>query len=259
VLRGPDVWCVPVSAIRNNLTQLADAGADAPRREARNILLNYSRRLESAELAARRIVAAGLKELSSVIESLWPNQIPKIESFGVKALQQETAPETAALLSAFLETLARVAVTRGDYAGLEGILTGLEKPPREPQYEHMHALAHRLIAQDRWLLLVDAALANRALDPALPRLLVRDPERLLDRLTILLSEPRSAELLPPMARLLRTIGVPVFNLLESRLYEARRQRVSAAIKLLAIADPERLLRALSAHCRVGNGICRIWQ
>src|SRR5262249_46578057 len=109
---------------------------------------------------------------------------------------------------------------------------------------HMHALAHRLIAQDRWLLLVDAALANRALDPALPRLLVRDPERLLDRLTFLLGESRGSELLPPMARLLRTIGVPALNLLETRLYEARRQRVSAAIKLLASADPERLLRAL---------------
>jgi hypothetical protein len=48
-----------------------------------------------------------------------------------------------------------------------------------------------------------------------------------------------------MARLLRTIGVPVLNLLETRLYEARRQRVSAAIKLLAAADPERLLRGLA--------------
>jgi len=38
--------------------------------------------------------------------------------------------------------------------------------------------------------------------------------------------------------------VPVLNLLETRLYEARRQRVSAAIKMLAVADPERLLRAL---------------
>jgi len=108
----------------------------------------------------------------------------------------------------------------------------------------MHALAHRLIAQDRWLLLVDAALANRALDAALPRLLVRDPERLLDRLTTLLTEARGGEHLPAIARLLRTIGVPVLNLLESRLYEARRQRVSAAIKMLAAADPERLLRAL---------------
>lgn len=245
VLRGPDIWCVPVSAIRHSLEQLAEAGADAPRREARNVLLNYSRRLESQDLAARRIIAAGLKELSSVIESLWPNQIPEeLNRCALRALEQETVPETAALLSAFLETLARVAVTRGDYTGLEGILIALEKPPRDPQFEHMHALARRLIAQDRWLLLVDAALANRALDPALPRLLVRDPERLLDRLTTALSEMRSNEFIPPMARLLRTIGVPALNLLESRLFEARRQRVSAAIKLLAAADPERLLRAL---------------
>jgi hypothetical protein len=47
-----------------------------------------------------------------------------------------------------------------------------------------------------------------------------------------------------MSRLLRSIGVPALNLLESRLFEARRQRVSAAIKLLAVADPERLLRGL---------------
>jgi hypothetical protein len=245
VLRAPDVWCVPVSAIRGALVQLADAGADAPRREARNVLLNYARRLETQDACARRIVAAGLKELSSVIESLWPNQIPEeLNRCALKALEQESVPETAALLSAFLEMLGRISVTRGDYSGLEGILVGLEKPPRESQFEHMHALAHRLIAQDRWLLLVDAALANRALDPALPRLLVRDPERLLDRLTIVLGESRSSEILPAMARLLRTIGVPVLNLLETRLFEARRQRVSAAIKLLAVADPERLLRAL---------------
>src|SRR5438552_1776139 len=108
----------------------------------------------------------------------------------------------------------------------------------------MSALAHRLVAQDRWLLLVDAALANRPLDPVLPRLLQRDPERLLDRMTLLLTEPRGAEMVP-MARLLRTIGVPVLNLLETRLYEARRQRVTAAIKLLAATDPERLLRGLA--------------
>jgi PilZ domain len=245
VLRGPEVWCVPVTAIRSALVQLADAGADAPRREARNILLNYSRRLETPDRAARRTVAAGLKDLSSVIESLWPNQVPEeLNRCALKALEHEAVPETAALLSAFLEVLGRIAVTRGDYAGLEGILSGLEKPPRESQFEHMHALALRLIAQDRFLLLVDAALANRALDPALPRLLVRDPERLLDRLTSLIADPHSSELLHAMARLLRTIGVPVLNLLETRLYEARRQRVSAAIKLLAAADPERLLRAL---------------
>jgi hypothetical protein len=106
-------------------------------------------------------------------------------------------------------------------------------------------LAHRLVAQDRWLLLVDAALANRALDPVLPRLLQRDPERLLDRLTLLFTDPHGADFLPAMARLVRTIGVPVLTLLETRLYEARRQRVTAAIKLLAAADPDRLLRGLS--------------
>src|SRR5262249_20060993 len=64
------------------------------------------------------------------------------------------------------------------------------------------------------------------------------------RLTLLLTEPRGFEYLPAMSRLLRAIGVPVLNLLESRLYEARRQRVSAAIKLLSAADTERLLRGL---------------
>jgi hypothetical protein len=245
VLRGPDVWCVPVPAIRTVLTQLADSGADAPRREARNILLNYARRLDTPEAQARRSVAVGLGELSAVIESLWPNQLPEeLNRCALKSLEQEKTPETAALLSAFLEMLGRVAVARGDFTGLENILSGLEKAPREPRYEHLHALAHRLIAQDRWQLLVEAALANRALDPVLPRLLVRDPERLLDRLIVLLADPRGCELVPAMARLLRTIGVPVLNLLETRLYEARKQRVSAAIKLLATVDPERLLRGL---------------
>jgi hypothetical protein len=246
VLRGPDVWCVPVAALRHTLGQLADAGADAPRREARNIVLNYARRIEHASASARRFVAAGLNELGSIIESLWPNQLPEDLSRGaMKALDAEKSPETAALLAAFVESLGRIAVSRGDYSGFETILTGLERAPHDKEHDHMAALASRLVAQDRWLLLVDAALANRALDPVLPRLLQRDPERLLDRLTLLLTEPRGAEMVPAMARLLRSIGVPVLNLLETRLYEARRQRVTAAIKLLAAADPERLLRGLA--------------
>ena len=246
VLRGPDVWCVPVAALRQTLKQLVDAGADAPRREARNIVLNYARRIEHADPSARRSVAAGLNELSSIFESLWPNQLPEDLSRGaMKALDMEKPPETAALLAAFVESLGRMAVNRGDYSGFEFILTGLERAPQDKEHGHMAALASRLVAQDRWLLLVDAALANRALDPVLPRLLQRDPERLLDRLTLLLTEPRGAEMVPAMARLLRAIGVPVLNLLETRLYEARRQRVTAAIKLLAAADPERLLRGLA--------------
>jgi hypothetical protein len=101
------------------------------------------------------------------------------------------------------------------------------------------------MANDRWTLLVDAAIANRPLDAALPRLLQRDPDRLLDRLTLLLTDPRGPEMLAPMARLLRAIGVPVLTVLETRLFEARRQRVSAAIRMLAIADPDRLLRGLT--------------
>ena len=45
VLRGADLWVVPIVALRQTLGNLADAGADAPRREARHILLNYARRL----------------------------------------------------------------------------------------------------------------------------------------------------------------------------------------------------------------------
>jgi len=100
VLRGPDVWCVPVAALRNTLGQLADAGADAPRREARNIVLNYARRIEHADPSARRSVVAGLNELSPIIECLWPNQLPEDLSRGaMKALDAEKAPETAALLA----------------------------------------------------------------------------------------------------------------------------------------------------------------
>jgi hypothetical protein len=240
------VWCIPVVALKQTLKQLAEAGADAPRREARNIVLNYTRRLDRDDSAARRSVAAGLNELTPIIESLWPNQLPDDLSRGtMKALDQEQTPETAALLAAFLETLGRIAVNRADYSGFENILNALEQAPRDTAHDHMTALGQRLVAQDRWLLLVDASLANRPLDPVLPRLLQRDPERLLDRMTLLPTEPRGAEMIPAMARLLRTIGVPVLNLLETRLYEARRQRVTAAIKLLAAADAERLLRGLA--------------
>lgn len=244
-LRGPEVWCMPVSALQRALRQFADAGADAPRREARNIVLNYVRCLNLGNAEARRAVAVGLGEMTPILESLWPNQLPEDLSRGaMTALEKETVPEAAALLAAFLETLGRIAVARGDYSGFESILTGLETAPRDTAHDHLQALAQRLVSQDRWLLLVDAALANRALEPVLPRLLQRDPERLLDRLTLLLTEPRGHEQVPAMARLLRAMGVPALGLLETRLYEARRQRVMAAIKLLAAADADRLLRAL---------------
>jgi len=246
VLRSPNIWCVPIAVIRQTLGQLVEADADAPRREARTILLNYARRLEHPDPAARHIVAAGLGELTPVLDRLWPNQLPEeLSRLTLNALTKEPAPETGALLAAFLETLGRIAVAGRDFAGFENILLGLEKLPRDAEHEHMNALGQRLVANDRWMMLVDGSLANRPLDPSLPRLLQRDPERLLDRLTLLLTDQRGQEMLPAMARLLRTIGVPVLTLLETRLFEARRQRVSAAIRLLAVADPDRLLRGLT--------------
>ena len=246
VLRGPDIWCVPIPVIRQTLGQLVEAGADAPRREARTILLNYARRLEHKDAAPRRIVAAGLGELTLLLERLWPNQLPEeFSKLALTGLTKEAVPETSALLAAFLETLGRIAVNRGDFASFENILLGLEHVPRDAEHEHISALARRLVANDRWMLLVDAALANRALDATLPRLLQRDPERLLDRLTLQLTDPRGTEMLPAMARLLRSIGVPVLTVLETRLFEARRQRVTAAIRMLAAADPDRLLRGLT--------------
>ncbi len=246
VLRGPEVWSVPVAAIRETLGHLADAGADAPRREARHIVLNYAQRLEHEDSQARRAVAAGLNELCSIIESLWPNQLPEDLSRGaLKALETERNPQAAASLAGFLDSLSRIALMRGDYSGFETILLALELAPADRQHSHLATLAKRLVGQERWLLPMDAALANRALDPALPRLLERDPDRLLDRLTTLLAEARGLEMLPAMARLIRTIGVPVLSVLETRLYEARPQRVTAAIRLLAAADPDRLLRGFT--------------
>jgi len=246
VLRGPDLWSVPVLALRQTLGNLADAGADAPRREARHIVLNYARRLEHEDPRARQAVATGLNEFRPIIESLWPNQLPEDLSQGaLAALQNEREPHTASALATFIESLGHLAVVRGDYGGFEAIILALEQPSRDFDNANLSALAKRLFAQDRLFLLVDAGLAHRALDPVLPRLLERDPDKLLDRLTLLLAEERGGSLLPAMARLIRTIGVPLLTILETRLYEARALRVTAAIKLLAAADPDRLLRGLT--------------
>jgi hypothetical protein len=246
VLRGTDLWCVPVVALRQTLAGLADAGADAPRREARHIVLNYARRLDHEDPYARRAVASGLNELTPILESLWPNQLPEdLSRVALQALETEHNTQIAAMLANFLEWLGRMAVARADYEGFEAMLAALEKSAQDQRPTNLATLTKRLVAPDRWVLLVDAALSNRNLDPVLPRLLVRDPDRLLDRLTLMLGDPRGAELLPAMARLLRITSVPVLSVLETRLYEARPTRVTAAIKLLAAADPDRLLRGLA--------------
>jgi hypothetical protein len=245
VLRGPDAWCVPVAELRRYLEQLADAGSNAPGREAWFVLLSYARCLESEKGQARRTVATGLIELHPLLERLWPRQWPEELTRGVvRALGREASPGIAALLAAVTQNLARLALAKGDYAEFERILEALENAPRDDDHAHLAALATRLVADESWLLLVDAALANRSLDPVLPRLLRRDPERLLDRLGLLLTAPLGPDALPAMARLLRAIGEPAIGLLEMRLFEPRRQRATAAVKLLAATQPGRLVTAL---------------
>jgi len=258
VLRGPDAWCVPVAMLRRYLGQLIDAGPDAPAaaslREARLVLLNYARCLESEEGKARRAVAAGLIEIYPLLELLWPQQLPEeLNRIGVRALERESSPSIAGLLAALTENLARLVLRRADYAEFERILLALERAPRDADHAHLATLAGRLVADERWLGLVDAALfnwprsgkgPNGPLDPVLPRLLRREPERLLDRLGLLLSEPHGLDSLPAMARLLRAVGEPAIGALEARLFEPRRQRATAAVKLLAATRPERLVAAL---------------
>lgn len=245
VLRSRDAWCAPVAALRRFLQHLADAGPEASGRQARLVMLNYARCLESEEAKARRAVAIGLSELHPLLEVLWPNQWPEELSRSVlRAVAIETSPGVAGLLAAVTENLARVAVARADFAELERILEALECAPRDSDHAHLAALAGRFVADERWLTLVDAALANRPLDPVLPRLLRRAPDRLLDRLTLLLTAPQGLDALPAMARLLRAIGEPAIGPLETRLLEPRRQRATAAVKLLAAAEPRRLVAAL---------------
>ncbi|HEX2711776.1 MAG TPA: PilZ domain-containing protein, partial [Candidatus Acidoferrales bacterium] len=256
VVRGPHAWCVPVGLLRHYLEHLANAGPDASPgaspREARIVLLNYARCLESEDGKARRAVAAGLAELYPLVDQLWPHQFPEELSRGaVRALASEASPGIAGLLAAATENLARLALRKGDYAEFERILQGLESAPGDSEHAHMAALAGRIVADERWLTLIEAALFNRPrggpnvpFDPVLLRLLCRDPERLLDRLTLILTGPSGLEALPAMARLLRAMGEPVMMALEARLWEPRRRRATAAIKLLAATQPERLLAAL---------------
>jgi len=256
VLGGPDAWCVPVASLRRTLEQLLDAArldpndeSDAPSggssREARKLLLNYARCLESEEGAARRAVAAGLAELHPLLERLWPNQVPEEPARCiVRALERETSPGIAGLLTAVTENLARLALRQADYAGFERIMEALERAPHDAEHAHLTSLAAGFVADDRWLLLVDAALASRPLDPVLPRLLRRDPERLLDRLGLILTAPNGLDALPAMARLLRAIGEPAIGALKIRLFEPRRQRAAAAVKLLVATRPEHVVAAL---------------
>ena len=112
-MRGSDAWCVPSTVVAKFLEPLALAAekkpSEAAGREGRAVLLAYTRSLESEEGKVRRTVASGLGELAPQIERLWPH--PSIADFGkgvVQALLVETSPGVAGLLSAVVESLARV-------------------------------------------------------------------------------------------------------------------------------------------------------
>lgn len=249
ILRSNDAWCVPAAVVAAFLQPLATAvetkKADAAGREGRAVLLAYARCLESEEGKARRAVAAGLSEIAPEIERLWPHE--SLAEFGrgiVQSLLLETSPGIAGLLTVVVDNLARVSLAKNEYAEFERILATLESAPRDDEHAHIGTLLGRILNDEQWLYLVDEALANRPLHPVIPRLLRRCPDRLIDRLGLLLTAPDGMNLLPAMVRLVHGTGEPVLGALESRLYEPRRQRVATAIHLLASSDPKRLAGAL---------------
>jgi hypothetical protein len=248
-LRSRDAWCVPANVVTRYLEPLAIAAekkkADAAGREGRAVLLAYARCLQSEESKARRTVAAGLAEIAPQTERLWPHS--SAADFGrgiVQALLLENSPGIAGLLSAVVEKLARTSLVKREYAEFERILDALEAAPRDDEHAHISTLVGRILNDEQWLYLVDEALSNRPLNPVIPRLLKRCPDRLIDRLGLLLTAANGLNSLPAMVRLIHGTGEPVLGALETRLYEARRQRTATAIHLLASADPKRLANAL---------------
>jgi hypothetical protein len=248
VMSGPDAWCLPVPILRSYLAPLLVAaerkGAEAAANEARHALANFVRCVESERESARRAVAAGLIELSDLLPRLWPHpQLAGLETTIVSALDREKSPAPSVLLASATEILARLAIERRSYGLFEKIIVDLDAVSGGGR-ELAQSLLRRLAEAQYWLPLVDAALAHRALDPALPRLLQRDSVRLLDRLGLLLTTPEGAAALPAMARLIRATDQTVLRALETDLSSSRRQRVATAIKLLSAAAPERLAATL---------------
>jgi hypothetical protein len=248
-LRSRDAWCVPASVVARFLEPLVEdaekKNSDAAEREGREVLASYTRCLESEENRARRAVAAGFAEISEQLEKLWPH--PSIADLGpgvVQALLRETSPGIAGLLSAAVENLARTSLLKHEYGEFERILEPLEAAPKDDEYAHISTLVGRILSDEQWLYLVDEALSGQPLNPVIPRLLKRCPDRLIDRLGLLLTAANGLDALPAMVRLIHGTGEPVLGALETRLYEARRQRVATAIHLLASADPKRLASAL---------------
>jgi PilZ domain-containing protein len=249
IMRGADAWCVPPAVLARHLAPMLAAPrgkrADAPEREARALLLAYAACLESEEPRARRAVAAGLGELDWQIAQLWPHEDAEgLAPLVVRALAREESPGISGLLAALTERLAKRSLEGRHYSEFDRILSALESAAHDSEQSHFSTLVRGIATDDAWFYLVEDALANRALDPVLPRLLRREPARLLDRLALLLTAPEGADLLPAMVRLVRATGEPVLATLATHLREPHRQPALTAIKLLAEADPIRLIAAL---------------
>jgi hypothetical protein len=249
LLRGPEAWCVPVAVVARHLERLLDAGrsshGDAPVRESRIVIVNYARALEADEPRARRAAAGGLVELLPLIAKLWSNASPvELDRVAVRSLIAEEEPAIAGISVALVEKLASQAAHRSDFAEFERILLVIEAAPRDAEHSHLSALSARLADDTIWSVMVNASLMVGHLDPALPRLLRRAPERLIEDLGTRLAAPTGLDSLPAMARLAIAAGETVLGVLESHLADPRRQRAGTAIKLLAATEPQRLVTSL---------------
>jgi hypothetical protein len=262
VLRGPQAWCAPTAALRHYLEEVARP------EEARSVVLQYARALAlpeaqarpSTDGQARLAVATGLGDLCAVIEQLWPKELPsELIRVVTQALIVERAPEVAGVLTALTDTLANMALRRGDFASYERILEAVENERGAEAQEHLAALRERLLGPERWQAVVESAVSNGAAEASLARLVGRQPERLLDDLGAQLHAAHSEKQigsaglpanslaglarLPQMARLVQAIGEPAVGALVTRLYDPRTQRATTAAKLL-MAWPEGARRLL---------------
>jgi hypothetical protein len=248
-IRSSDAWCMPVAIVEQYLEPLAAAAerkkSEPAGCEAREVLAAFVGCLGSEEVKSRWAAAAALSEMMPLVSRLWPH--PALADLGgdiVQALLAETSPGIAGVLTAVVENLARIALTKNAFSAFELLLVALDAYPRDDEHAHITMLVARILHNDQWLQLVDAALNSRTPHPVIPKLLGRAPDRLVDRLGLLLIAPDGINSLPAMTRLVLAAGEPVLGALESRLYEPRRQRIVTAVHLLASADPIRLANAL---------------
>jgi hypothetical protein len=178
---------VPVEILRSFLQPVVEEADEesraaalphGTREDARELLVTYARCLELEDDRARSSVAAGLAELADVLERLWPHPESSAREGGFpreiidllcRALCREDVSRTAGLVAAAIEKLARAAFAVRDYLAFERILDALDgigegygtrwgaDETAEANKELAEGLARRLVADERWLGLVDAA------------------------------------------------------------------------------------------------------